>query len=534
MRADTASKQAVFDGLGIPYRSIPDLLNARCDRLGDSPFLIWEPSDGVARVFSYREFGALVERESRRLADRGVTAGVRIVMHSDNCPEALVFLFACLTLGGVVITTNTKLTGLELAYCIEDSKASLAAVQRDHESMLAQSGVAAQDVVMLSSGMLEHDSSGTPGGGGRIVGPAPLDLAVVQYTSGTSGKPKGVCLTHANLLYGACASAMNEGLTVADIHLIHLPLYHINALCYSLLATLWAGATATLMPRFSVRRFWDVAIKHRCTWAAMIAHSIASLYDVPVPATHCFRRWGWGRYDRSVESRFRVQTIPWYGLTEVITPAAIGELRNGRNIDGSMGRPNGWIEIKLVAQPFSRDENEGELRIFGTPGVTLFDGYLGNEVATAAAFDEDGWFKTGDSARWLENGYLEYGGRLKDLIRVGGEMVSPVEVETVLKTIPGVTDAGVVGVAHPVLGEVPFAVVIGRVDTELSVLAERIFAQCDTQLASFKRPRTVIFAKDLPRVTLAKVDRRALAVLVQQSSGEDENRFDRLLSAKRG
>src|SRR5205085_5306951 len=139
----------------------------------------------------------------------------------------------------------------------------------------------------------------------------PAAPVCVQYTSGTTSRPKGVLWTHANALWGAQVNALHEDLRAEDVHLIFLPLFHTNALAYSLLATLWAGGTAVLMPRFSASRFWDVALKHRCTWTSLVPFCVKALIGVERPKRHHFRLWGSAVCSPASDAVFGVKTIGW-------------------------------------------------------------------------------------------------------------------------------------------------------------------------------------------------------------------------------
>lgn len=514
---DDSQRRSFFESINLGHQSISDLFEAQVASQPDKTFLILESSNGGRRQVSYSEMCKHIENSANLLTGRGVEPNHRVILHCGNELEFVSAFLACLQLGVVVVTTSTRLTAPELNYCLQHSGASFVLTQQRFSGVVRSARLDEEAVIWLDASPTSASSKAadTLPRARRSEQRTPdiLDLAVVQYTSGTTGRPKGVRLTHANLLYGAYAAANIEGLVEADTVLVHLPLFHINALCWSLLGVIWAGATLVLMDSFSPEHFWRAALRNRCTWAAMIAYSIAKLKDHPVPERHHFRCWGWGLSDPEVETHFGVATIPWYGMTETVAPVAIGISTLGANPVGSMGRPTPHVRMRLIdANGVELIGNgRGEIQIFGIRGVSLFDGYLDDPDATASAFDERGWFSTGDFAGWVEGGYLQYAGRIKDLFRVGGEMVSPVEIEILVKSIPGVQDAGAVSFPHRTLGEVPIlAVVPNSKAGDLESFARYLIERCTDALASYKVPRTIFFRSALPHSTLHKIDRKAL------------------------
>jgi carnitine-CoA ligase len=233
-----------------------------------------------------------------------------------------------------------------------------------------------------------------------ILGPRAHDPAApfgVQYTSGTTARPKAVLWTHANALWGACVSAAHEGLRADDIHLITMPLFYTNAQAYSVLASLWAGATMVLQPRFSASRFWPAAVAHRCSWTSIVPFCTKALANLPVPERHFFRKWGNAYSAPPEDALFGVTTMGWWGMTETITHGLV-DLADHANPSLSMGRAAPEYEIRLLndaGQPAAPGET-GDLAIRGIRGLSIFAEYLYNREATAAAFDTKGFLLTGE------------------------------------------------------------------------------------------------------------------------------------------
>jgi crotonobetaine/carnitine-CoA ligase len=297
------------------------------------------------------------------------------------------------------------------------------------------------------------------------------------------------------------------------VHLCVLPLFHTNALAYSSLAALWAGATVVLQPRFSASRFWSAALDHRCTWAIVTRFVWRALGAHEVPRDHQFRLWGNAWCEPPTDAEWGVKTIGWWGMTETISHGIVGDVHLP-NRPMSMGRPAAEYGIAVRhadGSPVGPGET-GDLFVRGTPGLSLFAGYLDDPAATAAAYTDDGWFTTGDRVTLHDDGFLSFADRTKDMLRVGGENVAASEIERVIAAVAGVDEAAVVGQPHPMLDEVPVAFVIpaGGRAVAPPTLAADIAAACAAGLADFKRPRHVVLVDELPRATLGKVAKNVL------------------------
>jgi crotonobetaine/carnitine-CoA ligase len=508
-------------------RDVPWLLAHQVATRGDHPFVVWEPFEGEGGSWTYAQFGADVARVAAALAARGVSAGDRVLIHLGNCPEFLLAWFACSHLGAVAVTTNTRSTASELAYFASHSRSVAAITQPSLYDVVREADPGFRFVVCTSTD--QGAPASMPGGAASFddllvasevtdaVRSDALAANSVQYTSGTTARPKGVVWTHANALWGAKTGASVLGLGPDDITLVFLPLFHTNALSYSMLSTLWSGGTVVVQPKFSASRYWPAVVRNKCTWTSSIPFMIWALIEQPMPEPHSLRFWGLGASEvRVVRQVFDLPTLGWFGMTETVTLTMISELEKP-NRPMAMGVPVAGYEVKVVdddGQPVPFGES-GWLKIRGVPGISLFLEYLDNEEATAAAFDEAGWFDTGDLVTPFADGHIRFDNRGKDMLRVGAENVSAAEVERVISSVAGVKEAAVVGKQHPMLDEVPVAFVIpfGPADG----LPERIIDTCAAQLADFKVPREVFIVEELPRVTLEKVDKKTLRLQLAET-----------------
>ena len=515
-----------------PYAGLDlaSLLLKRAQTHGKWNFLTWAPFDGAAKSWTYAAFAEDVARLAHGLVRRGVRPRDRVMIHLENAPEYLLAWHALARIGAVAVATNARASGEELSY-FSGHAGVTAAITQPALAARVRNSCAGLGWIAVTA----HDSGVEPAGGDRPSGedrfealfgdaakaPAPAGDGrrplAVHYTSGSTARPKGVVWTHDNVLWGGQVSANHERLTEADRHLVTLPLFHVVSGIYSTMASLWAGAEVVLQPRFSASRFWPAAIGHRCTWASLVPFCTEALLREPVPQRHWFRNWGHAVLDSSVEEHFRVPLLGWWGMTEIITQGIVGDPALPKR-DGAIGRPAPEYRLAVLrddGRPVEPGET-GELRIRGTPGLSLFREYLDNPEATAESFDERGYFITGDLVTVHEDGLIGFVDRAKDMLKVGGENVGPAEVERAIMEVPGVREAAVVGRPDRMRDEVPVAFVVADGGQDTSALRAAIAVRCRAALADFKQPQDIRFLDDLPRTGgIAKVSKPDLRRMLE-------------------
>ena len=386
-----------FAGLDVPW-----LLRMRSESRSQHPFLIWAPFDAPARQWSYREFYERVGALGAGLRRRGVSRGDFVLIHLDNCIEAMLAWFACVELGAIAVTTNTRSAAAEMEYFADHCGLVAAITQPAYAEMISTHCKSLRWIAVIS-----HDAGATPAQAPsrddsfealfadstdrprRAADPsAPCS---VQYTSGTTSRPKAVLWTHANALWGAKVNAVHQDLHEADVHQTYLPLFHTNALAYSMLATLWVGGSCVIQPRFSASRFWRVAKEHGCTWTSTIPFCMKALLEQDIPKDHKFRLWGTAVCEPPAFAAFGIKIIGWWGMTETITHGIVGEV-DQPNAPMSIGRAAAEYSIRITDDDGTptRIGDTGNLAIKGVPGLSLFKEYLYNERATRESFDEHG------------------------------------------------------------------------------------------------------------------------------------------------
>jgi carnitine-CoA ligase len=517
-------------------QDVPCLLSAQAERRPDSVFLVFAPFDAPAERWTYRDFHAAVGQVARALADvHGVRTGSVVLLHMDNCSEFLLAWHAVVRLGALVVTTNTRSAGEELAYLARHCGATMVVTQPAHEAALRDAAPqirtfvvtrndgGAQPAIPRSPQAVPFETLLDPAHAPWPERPADPALPMsVQYTSGTTARPKGVVWTHANGVWGARTNAVACGVRPDDIGHTFLPLFHTNALCYSHLATLWAGATLVLQPRFSASRYWPCVVDHRCTWGVQIPFSLKALLGLPVPQDHALTRWGLGAIDPAlVKQVFGLPCIGWFGMTETVgLPIVSCPGLPGREMAMGLAAPGYEVAVRRDDGSDAPFGESGQLWIRGIPGLSMFLEYLGDPGATARSFDAEGWFETGDLVTAFEDGHIRFDGREKDMLRIGAENVGAAEIERAVMSAGGLVEVAVVGKPDPMLDEVPVVYVIAMGDT--TGLQDRIHAACERLLADFKRPREIHVVTELPRVTLGKVDKKLLRARLAESAQEAE------------
>jgi crotonobetaine/carnitine-CoA ligase len=305
-----------------------------------------------------------------------------------------------------------------------------------------------------------------------------------------------------------------------DVTLVYAPLFHTAALSWQTLSTFWVGGTVVLLPKFTASRFWEISNKHHCTSAFLLGIMIRLLADQEVPE-HSYRFWTFGLEVPQLEERYGVRLFSAWGMTEVVTHPIINEPAFPSD-PRSIGRAAPEYGIKVVA-PDGTDAQlgtVGDLRVQGVRGLSLFAEYLSDPQATADAFDNAGYFDTGDRVTVLPSGAIQFASRAKDMLKVGGENVAAAEIERVLRGVPGVSEAAVVGRPDPILDEVPVAFLTLASEMNAQEVQIEAARHCARTLADFKIPRSIHVLDELPTVTMGKIAKGQLQKLAVALEGE--------------
>ncbi|MDV7243439.1 MULTISPECIES: class I adenylate-forming enzyme family protein [Rhodococcus] len=488
------------------FAALPDV------RADQSPTAPCVADDTTGRVGN-AQFHDLVRTYADRLSVAGVAAGDVVAVMLPNRLELIVALFAAWRLGAAATPINPSLTSAEVGYQLTDSGA---------HALICSDGAGedtAVPVLLTLSDLDRHTGTGPP------VTPddfATDTLALLVYTSGTTGKPKGVELTHANITAMAETMIAAMALTADDHSLLILPLFHVNGIVVSVLSPLLAGGQATVAGRFAPTTFFDKVHAAKPTYFSAVPAIYAMLSTLPdevQPDTSSLRFAVCGAAPMPVElligfeQRYHIPVIEGYGLSEA-TCASTSNPLGGVRKPGTVGPalPGQQIAIVDGHGNFVTDGSAGEVVV---KGPTVMRGYLGRPEETARTVT-DGWLHTGDVGRLDEDGYLTLVDRKKDMIIRGGENIYPKEIESAIYTHPQVLEAAVVGRAHPVFGEVPVAFVSYRDGAEIS--AEQMLDHLRKSLAKFKLPAEIVSLDEVPKNPVGKIDKPTLRTRLTESS----------------
>ena len=479
----------------------------------DRTFLRFAPPEGEAQDWTYGEFDDVVARCAGLLASRGVRGGDAVHLVLANCSMFVAVWLGASRIGAWIVPSDPMSSAPELAEHLQRTRPVVAFVAGDraatYRAALAHGDgdadaeptvdvveVSERDVVME----LFHDCVPQVADAGA---PAPLARAAVMFTSGTTGRPKGVEITQANYAFAGATMAAAAAMRPEHRVLVVLPLFHANAQFYSFAAAISVGASVALMPAFSASGFLSQVVEHGATHASLFAAPMRMILARsaapcgPVGLQHCW-------YAMNITDDQHAQLSEWfgcrprqlYGMTETL-PAVLSQ-PSGETEAGSMGVATPGCLVDIV---------DGEVFVGGRRGVELFAGYLDDAATTAASFRGHRgavWFVTGDRAHHDGRGRFVFDGRGSDVLKVAGENVSTVEVEQVLSAHPGVLEAAVIGLPDEIRDEVPVAFVVAS-DAAHPPSIEHLTAWCEERLTKSKRPRDITLVDQLPRTSVGKI-----------------------------
>jgi len=482
------------------------------------------------RAVTYAEFHERVMRLASRLRAAGVAPGDRVAYLGKNHVAFAESMFATHALGAIFVPLNFRLAAPEIDYMLENSGAVL----------LIYAPECAQTVRALTGrhALRERVALGEPGPGEAQYEawlsegvPEPIDVpvalddtALILYTSGTTGRPKGAMLSHANLVWNCFNLLANVDVASDEVALISAPLFHVAALNQTLLPTFLKGGCSVIMPSWDVDRCYDLIEKYRVTWMFGVTTMFAAFAASP--------RWaqadlssvrtlmsGGAPIPVSLIRTYQERGLVFcqgYGLTETSPGATFLEAGESVRKAGSAGVPVFFTNVRVV-RPDLTDVEPGEPGEVIIQGPNVTKGYWGNPEATAAAFSEGGWFHSGDVATVDEEGYIYIVDRLKDMYISGGENVYPAEVEGVIFEHPAVAQVAVVGVPDEKWGEVGCAFIVTR--PGMTVTAEELREFLRPRLAKYKIPVYFEFVDDLPKTGSGKIQKTALRTWRRPSQG---------------
>jgi long-chain acyl-CoA synthetase len=468
-------------------------------------------------TFDYRLLDDVSARVSAMLASKGVGLGDRVAIMLPNVPHFPAVYYGVLRAGAVVVPMNVLLKGREVAYYLSDSGAKILFAWHDFLEAAEQGARTAGDVkvVAVKPGEIERSISAHEPDDG-VAERAAEDTAVILYTSGTTGRPKGAELTHANLRRNVEVAVGLFALGVGDVIFGGLPLFHSFGQTCTMNAAVRCGAAVTLLPRFDAARALEILERDACTVFEGVPTMYGALLHHPdrdKVHLRALRVCGSGGASmpaevlHGFERAFGCEVLEGYGLSETSPVASFNHPDRARK-PGSIGTPIAGVEMKLVDEG-GEEVATGEIGEILIKGHNVMKGYWERPEATAEAI-RDGWFATGDLAKVDDDGYFFIVDRKKELIIRGGYNVYPREVEEVLYEHPAVLEAAVVGIPHDDLGEEVGAAVALKAGESVDV--EELKAFVKAQVAGYKYPRRVWLVDELPKGPTGKILKREIVV----------------------
>jgi acyl-CoA synthetase (AMP-forming)/AMP-acid ligase II len=510
----------------IPEVSLPALVFADAARHAAKPALIDGPS---GRALTYRELVGGARLAAGGLAARGLRQGEVFAIYCPNLPEYAVAFYGVLLAGGVNTTVNPLYTVEELAVQLNDAGASYLltippfldkAVEAAGRSgvrevfVLGEAEGATPFAALLHAGRQPPELSIDPH----------TDLATLPYSSGTTGLPKGVMLTHHNLVANLCQLQPVWDVGEDDVIVAVLPFFHSYGQVVLMAAALWQGATLVTMPRFDLEQFLAILQEHRVTIAAVVPPIMLALAKHPLVdrfdlSTLRFLASAAAPLDAELEEacakRLNCEVRQGYGLTETSPVLTAQPPEEARIRHGSAGQlvPNTEAKVVNLATGEALGRNQDGELCFRGPQVMR--GYLNRPAETAQMVDPDGWLHSGDIGHVDDDGYFYVVDRVKELIKYKGEQVAPAELEAVLVSHPAIADAAVVRTPDEQAGEVPKAFVVAK--AELS--AQEVMDWVAERVAPYKKVRVVEFVDEIPKSLSGKILRRVLMERDRQAAG---------------
>ncbi|MGA8260165.1 MAG: AMP-binding protein [Arenicellales bacterium] len=468
----------------------------------------------AGKRYTWRDLDECSARFAGLFAHHALEPGDRVAAQIDKSPEALFLYLACLRYGLVFLPLNTAYRRRELEYFFGDAEPALVVGRAEAETSLRE---------LLPPGTPLYTLDQAAGGSFATAAAAAApftgcrersgdDIAAIVYTSGTTGQPKGAMITHGNLASNAATLAEAWGFGETDVLLHVLPLFHVHGLFVACHCVLWSGtrmrfllnaATANIL-RFLPEATVMMGVPTHYTrllaspeFGREVCRSMRLFVSGSAPLLpQTFEEF---------ERRSGHRILERYGMSE--TGMSASNPLAGPRVPGTVGPPLPGVEARVVEADGTAAAT-GEVGVLQVRGPNVFKGYWRKPEKTAEEFTGDGYFITGDLASIDENGYIRIEGRQKDLIISGGYNVYPKEVELCIDAMPGVVESAVIGLPHPDYGEAVCAVIVRRPDSTLT--EESVIERLKGELASYKAPKSVYFADELPRNTMGKVQKKVL------------------------
>ncbi|PKN33499.1 MAG: long-chain fatty acid--CoA ligase [Deltaproteobacteria bacterium HGW-Deltaproteobacteria-19] len=507
--------------MAFSFKNLRDMIQTQGERFGDKVVIRFHDED-----VTYRELDERSSRVANALKRLGIRKGDRVCLLMDNGPEFYYAFFGIIKLGAIAGPVNCWWQTGEIQYLLNDSGAVALFVDapyRTHSDRVRGETPALKHMIARgfeADGYLSFDDFLQGDSSLEDVPIGPDDISTIVYTSGTTGNPKGVLLSHGNILTNSWQATKLADISEREVVMCFLPLFHVNGLVITGTAPMAVGAQIVLRKNFSASDFWDTVAQYRVNIFSGVPTVYQILLNTPGSEKVDVSSLRYGvcgaapmpvETIRRFEETFNMIIVEGYGLTEGTAGATANPINGVRKI-GSIGIPFEDSEIRIVDDD-DREVPQGEVGEITIRGGHVMKGYFNKPEETAQTL-RGGWLHTGDMAYTDADGYLFIVDRKKEMIIRGGENIYPKELEGILFTHPKILEASVVGVPDPIYGEEVLACVVVRPGETLG--EEELRDWCRENMASYKVPRYVDFRDSLPKNIIGKVLKKELRGILQK------------------
>lgn len=489
------------------------------------------------REISYEQLADRSARLAGALRERGVAKGGRVAYLGDNHSSFLETLFACGQVGAIFVPLNTRLAPPEIQFQLQDCGAATLIHAASLEALAAAgaAGTTVERRLSVDDSAPDDSAVGGPAGAAVITGEQRTtaaedfdavlaassgefvdvavgldDGAMILYTSGTTGHPKGALLTHGNIIWNCFNVVVDFDFASTDVALMISPMFHVASLNMGVLPTLLKGGTVVLEPKFEPQRTLDLIEKHSATTISGVPTTYQMLCEHPAWDTTDLSSLnkltcGGSAVPLRVLDAYEKRGLRFsngYGMTETAPGATTLPAARSRDKAGSSGLPHFFTDVRIAELhgTVSAPGAVGEIQI---KGPNVIHEYWNRPAASAESYEAGGWFKSGDMGYKDDDGFVFVSDRLKDMIISGGENIYPAEVEQAITELDAVGSVAVIGMPDEKWGEVPRAVVLLREGAHLTEAELR--AHLDGRLARYKIPKSVVFVDQMPRTASGKI-----------------------------
>lgn len=503
---------------------LPRTIRAYMDRHAEAqPDAVYLVAPETGRQLTYGQLQAHARQLYLTLSRMGLQKGDTVSLMMHNGYQTAALLLGIMSAGYVVAPINLVSQPSQLAYVLDHSETKAIFFAEEYRERLdtALTGIT-HDITLLpvdvdSPDLLADELPADNGASLPEIGED--DEALLMYTSGTTGVPKGVVLTHKNVVAGGLFTAQAHALTADDRVLCALPLYHINGQIVTAVAPLVSGGSVVMPHRFSASNYWETVCAHHCTWINVVPTIISYLLNGKDPRSNglSLERVRFGRsasaplppeLHRAFEKKFGISVVETFGMTETAAPCFTNPLDPAKRKYGSPGQAFG-NEAKVIDPATGKDLPPGAPGELMVRGDNVMKHYRKAPEITAKTLESDGWLHTGDLGYRDEDGFYFVTGRLKELIIKGGENIAPREIDEALLKHPAVLEAAAVGVPDPHYGQEIMACAVLKPDCACTVAELREFAE--RELGRYKTPKILRLVTELPKGPSGKVQRLKLA-----------------------